>query len=324
MEAYVDATRSNTQELINIKASCAAKDDVKCTDNQPVDCQPGYVRDANSQQCEPCPAGTKEVNGECQYCPAGTAQDQKGQTTCNDCQPGYWTEAQGHDFCDRAPVGAIAPGTATTSITWCPPGTVANADGTQCVDCPSGYWRAGDASPNANACLRLPPGWKTLTATKASAVALCPAGTVSFWGDNSANTAWSAGDSAQTTRTPADPTSCDPCAGNKFSALDGSFQCQTCRAGFAPNGDHTSCDACPALTYKPIEDAGDSCLKCGPGKETGFVSGAQACTNCVPGFVNPAQTATGSTSQYPGVDVNTYLRTPLDAGLGVSPTCLPW
>eukprot|EP00887_Chlorella_sp_A99_P005369 scaffold1.g5369.t1 len=322
VEAYVDPTRSDTQEIINIKGSCAAKDDVPCSGAPPADCQPGYVRDANSQQCEACPAGTIEVNGDCQYCPAGTAQDQPGSTQCKDCQPGTWTESEGADVCDEAPVGAIASTTASSSITWCPPGTVANDAGTQCVDCPPGYWRAGDASPNANACARLPPGWRTLIATRASAVALCAASSVSYWGDESIPTSWSAGDPIQTSRVPSDPSACDACAGNKFAALDGSAACTTCRGGFAPDASHTTCNACAPLTYKPFDDPADSCLKCGPGKETGFVSGAQACTDCVPGFVNPSQTATGTTSQYPGIDVATYLSIPPDASLGISPTCL--
>eukprot|EP00887_Chlorella_sp_A99_P002783 scaffold6.g2783.t1 len=314
---------TSTQQIISIKGACVSKAEVPCEGPAAADCAPGYVWGADIGQCEPCPAGTKEANGECVHCPPGTHNEHPGSTTCPDCTPGYYSESEGADYCAKAPVGSIAPAAATDAVTWCEEGYVSNGAGTACVPCPSGYWRAGKAGPSANACLRMPPGWKANANVGASAVSLCPAGSVSTWGDNSANTAWSAGDTSQTSRSPADATTCDACLANSFAAQDGSSQCQTCRAGFAPNDAHTTCDACPALTYKPIDDAGKSCLKCGPGSETGFVSGAQACTQCAPGFVNPAQTASGSTYQYPGIDVTTYLTSPPDASLGVSPTCLP-
>eukprot|EP00887_Chlorella_sp_A99_P008016 scaffold12.g8016.t1 len=311
-----------TQQLISIKAACDAKDAVACSGAPPSSCQPGHTLDANSQQCEPCLPGTQEVDGSCEYCPAGTHQSEPGRTTCEACAPGTFAASEGADVCSPAPAGAVASAGATEP-TWCEAGTVSNAAHTQCVDCPPGYWRPGGlASPASNACQRVPAGWRALSATKASEAEMCPAGSVSSWGGSSEVLVWAPGVAPAAARAPADPTACKPCAGSTFAALPGSTLCSFCRAGFAPNGGHTACVACPPLTYKPYGDAGDACLKCGPGLETGFKTGAQTCSPCEPGYVNPAQTAAGNSSQFPGIDARTYFSSPPDGDLGVSTTCL--
>eukprot|EP00887_Chlorella_sp_A99_P001268 scaffold14.g1268.t1 len=171
MEAYVDATRSNTQELINIKASCAAKDDVKCTDNQPVDCQPGYVRDANSQQCEPCPAGTKEVNGECQYwkatpCPKGSFQDKTGKATCAKCPVDTYQALTGKTTCSACCKDGTELGKtcflwtrgktgAAKKATPCPKGSFQDKIGkATCAKCPVDTYQALTGKTTCSACCK--------------------------------------------------------------------------------------------------------------------------------------------------------------------------
>ena len=125
-----------------------------------------------------------------------------------------------------------------------------------------------------------------------------------------------------------------------LTARDGSFACQTCRAGFAPSTTdrgadtptwepattsklQTGCDACPALYFKTADNTTPNCDKCAPGSETRFASGAAACTQCVPGFVNPAQSAS-AVPLAPGTGQANYYGQAPDGALGVSTTCLPW
>ena len=230
---------------------------------------------------------------------------------------------------------------AASSVDGCHEGTISNPARTACVDCPPGYWRpGGDAAPDSNSCLRTPSGWRTLTATAASEVALCDSGTISTWTDSDSTPFLGSKGESTGTRVPSDPTLCTACQNNTFVAMDGSSDCQTCRAGYYPSttsipaGENitwtppvtqlqTNCAPCPTLYYKDLSNTTPYCVKCPPGSETLFSLGASSCTQCVPGYVNPSQTDPAGPLS-PSAGSATYYGAAPAAGLGVSTSCLPW
>ena len=270
----------------------------------------------------------------------GSYQNQQAQLSCTACTPGTWAGAQGSDQCDATPAGAYTNTSGATVLSWCGPGTISNAAGTGCVDCPSGYWRpGGDASPNSNQCIRIPSGWRALTNTAAYSVALCTAGSVSTWSDPTNDTPYLAGDNPSGTRIPADATECSACGNNTFAAQSGSSDCTVCRAGYYPSTTdmtgvtatwtpatttlQTNCAPCPALYYKDLTNTGPTCSPCSPGSETRFALGASTCTQCVPGYVNPSQTDAVNVLA-PGAGAASYYNATPVAALGVSIGCLAW
>ena len=200
----------------------------------------------------------------------------------------------------------------------------------------------------------MPSGYRALAKIAASEVQLCPAGTISFWSDgyneadNSTSVSnpgmWLSGDPIPATRTPADPTVCVACTGNTFAPTAGDWACWSCPAGFKLNITvmprqsafpawtptdmvdlQTGCNSpCYVLYYKTYASTSDACAKCGAGHETlAPAGGAVDCTPCLPGYVNPAQTAPGD-ELHPGAGNGTYFGQAPDPELGCSATCLPW
>ena len=61
-----------------------------------VRCTRGYSTSStgskSASSCYICPAGTAEYTGTCSRCGMGSYQDEPGQTTCKDCEDGYYND----------------------------------------------------------------------------------------------------------------------------------------------------------------------------------------------------------------------------------------
>ena len=168
----------------------------ECRDGFCEPCEPGSFSPGGTGPCQPCASGTyasearalycagdacapgsygpggqtSEAGATCTACPAGQHQEDEGQTSCDDCEPGSWSPA-GSPFCHMCQQGATPRG---DSCAWCPADYSTDGPGSAVCEtcwaapppyCPTGpgtcSFCAKDGSP---ACAAWTPGTSMDTA----------------------------------------------------------------------------------------------------------------------------------------------------------------
>ena len=148
----------------------------------------------------------------------------------------------------------------------CPPGTI--SDGTTCVDCPIGTFKAG----TSGMCETCPDGFVTI-ATGQTQCSRCAAGQ----GENDNHTAC---EPCQPGNFSSGGTSCLPCADGTFAASASATECTECGPGQAADRTGTMCIPCPPGEFKA--GATGACQSCPDGQITS-VGGQTECTTCADG-----------------------------------------
>eukprot|EP00741_Cyanophora_paradoxa_P016932 tig00020944_g16353.t1 len=246
-----------------------------------VECAPGWVPDNALSYCEPCVAGTYQVNDTCELCPVNTITSAAGLDACSECPPGTVSAADSQS-CIPCPSGtfrngsmlacAVVPtGSIALQSSWfftvCPRGTVSNSPGDECVPCGKGRFEvdrvcrpcAGNThNPNATAteCIECAPG--TVTSADRQTCQACLPGQYRSEG----------------------MVECAACPWGTYS-IGGAPACTQCPPGTVSSEDRTSCDACEPGFY----ERNRTCLEC----PTNFVTpqpGATSCQPCEPGYIS--------------------------------------
>ena len=105
-----------------------------------------------SGKCKLCPKGYASSPGlqSCHVCDAGTFGGSQGQIECTLCPLGYFSRSQGVHQCKQCVQGTDSAAGSTNCAT-CAAGKF-STDGTQCVDCPSGYYQGLTNSVSCTEC----------------------------------------------------------------------------------------------------------------------------------------------------------------------------
>jgi len=195
--------------------------------DQCVDCDAGYERLPDAQDCTPCGIGKYkpiQTEGLCELCPGGKYQPNVGQVSCESCHDGQYPDDD-HIFCSNCPAGYYVENISKTNAT--------------CNVCPSGQYAP---SPQSKACLSCQAGYSTLGYSQgATACAPCNGGTYSSV--NSIN--------------------CSFCPIGKFSGT-GEETCTQCESGkYSEKENQAYCLACSdSPTYGPEYTSYPGASKC--------------------------------------------------------------
>ena len=142
-------------------------------------CQSGWILDASTQACVPCPQGYVQLDtGGCKPCPLGAyaAVLGDGSVDCRPCPVGAYAATIGALACTPCPLymTTTAPG-AQGCV--CLPGARVDFAHADCVPCPAGSSVTGaSGASGAASCIQCPAGTYS-GAPMASACSDCPAGT---------------------------------------------------------------------------------------------------------------------------------------------------
>ena len=311
--------------FVNPTVTCA-NDGPACTATC-TECGAGYI--SVNDNCDPCDPGHYQSGNECPQCSGNTIAPNPGATSCVEC-PEYTLANAEHTQCLYCPTGSIlvngvceqctaghyqsgndcliclgntiAPNPGAASCTECPEYTLANAEHTQCLYCPTGsilvngtcescaagHYQSGNdcptcpgntiaANPGATSCTECPE--YTVANQDHTACVSCPAGSVSVNGACEQCTAghYQSGND------------CPICPGNTIAANPGATSCTECPEYTVANQDHTACVSCPAGSVSVNGaceqctaghyQSGNDCPIC-PGNTIAANPGATSCTEC--------------------------------------------
>ncbi|KAJ8318330.1 LOW QUALITY PROTEIN: hypothetical protein KUTeg_003421 [Tegillarca granosa] len=147
-------------------------------------CYAGTYRDANTNECQPCPVGQyqpEDLQDSCEscdpsystkdegnvnktscifYCKAGEEVESASEKKCRKCARGKYKDNTGNskfDMCTTCPEGNTTVGEASMSlsdcrITYCSAGTFRNATTNQCEKCPFGQYTDKDLQEKCESC----------------------------------------------------------------------------------------------------------------------------------------------------------------------------
>ena len=299
----------------NDKTTCST-DEVNCPDGKTFDvvslkclCSPGYGTTNNATTCTKCASGYSSAGGvaDCAACSTNTYSP-AGSVTCSACPVGTASNADG--VCVR-----------------CARGQEPAPNGSACQSCASGFFNPPNTNLGESAyamyptCQRVPAGKRSNVAR--TLTFNCDAGTYSTWTDSatrvpadgstcqvcSSGTISAAG-SKRCTACPAgtlsDGTVCTRCPtgtyrpsfganvcencpiGSDTFGRTGAAKCRSCSPGEFGAAEGTAmCSSCPVNTVSVDYNAA-SCVECPSGTDTDGDTGLSECSDCSPGYFNPA------------------------------------
>ena len=246
----------------------------------------GLGRDKTSYECHTCRSGSVAQAGDlnCRKCEIGLFQQNEGQSICNRCTAGKWSNKTG----------------ATSNDT--------------CVSCRAGFYSSALGASNINSCNACAPGKASaeLGSKSATSCVECNPGRASVTGSGTCQDCHPG-----RYQTHSGQTSCMPCIPGNYQALYGESECIKCQPGqYTENiasvscikpkegfvvgqsqadqvriavGFKADCAAdglckmirCPAGTI----EKNHTCHNCKPGESSS--EGSTRCENCGPGFFSP-------------------------------------
>jgi hypothetical protein len=191
-------------------------------------------------------------------CPTGKAGTKPGAGSCDECNPGYYTNRDGQSSCTPCAMGFFSSSKGQQQCEPCPRGSFTEKPGAKgCKKCPIGFY---SSMPGSSKCQSCPAGSFT-NSTGATKCQRCPPGTYS-------------------TRNAADSSiTCVDCPPGSFSYMYGSTECMLCPAGqYTPAGKSQACLDCPLGTYSTT-DGSSRCLPCKAGFTTSSL-GTDSSSGC--------------------------------------------
>ncbi|GMH57924.1 hypothetical protein TrST_g5907 [Triparma strigata] len=272
-----------------------------------------------SSACTPCAKGTYSGSGvqSCTNCGAGKYNPNTGGTSvsaCIACQSGKYTSASSSkESCLVCPAGKKQAAAGQSSCQDCGAGTYSDAGATSCLNCPTGRFSADTGANNIDLCADCPAGkWNgnlgravctNCNAGKYSTIVgsstidkcqSCPRGAFSSAGSDRcvecAAGKFAGGSSAATS-----DSACADCSEGKWSGK-GATECTACDIGKSTDNKGASspseCKPCPVGTFMPTGST--ACEVCQPGsyndKENMAVIKCEDCPtgrfNNAPGYPN--------------------------------------
>jgi hypothetical protein len=237
----------------------------------------------------PCSAGKYFSAFTCLACRTDTFTSLAGKMSCEDCDPGTYTDLEnGSTVCRVCDAGkemtgelgsreclGCDPGKISVfgeNCTDCGRGSYANSGKTACVLCEKGTWSSALGANDTTTCRNCSLGrYSSATGvSEESGCNACPPGKYSN-GIGNDNT-----------------DACKVCASDTFSAGLNATSCEFCPSGYHTSEGRTICDACPAGWQMTGELGSRECAHCVPGKIS--ASGGN-CTNCTGGsYANQLKT----------------------------------
>ena len=255
-------------------------------------CADGYISSSGKSACTVCAEGKYEKdNKTCEACPAGKY-----------CTKGVKNDCSNKQYCpanSSKPIACPANATCNGKIFTCNKGY--QEENGQCVgSCSAGQYFTSKGCQACDAGYYCPVGNKDKTA--------CPAGT------------------ANPNTGAKDKSACVVCADNTYSAAhatscskkcDGKNQivkadhtgCESCKAGFEPNEDHTECVVkCEVGQYYKITDTKKKTGKCVDCEAGYYCTNGKSKTACPKGTYNPSTKSTAASACL-ACDANKYTNT---------------
>ena len=258
------------------KESCPVGSYCPAGSKAPTKCEPGTYQDKTGQSsCKKCAAGTYNPNSgstgieACEACPADTYNNAQGAAACISCDEGFYSpegsttksactsceagtygsggrciDCQQGYYCpggknrQACSAGTYNPETGKTGIEACLPceeGTYApSTHSTECKECQEGYYCPSE-SQKQTPC---PAGTYQNEQGKGSCKG-CPTGSYcpgSGMGPQACPRGTYNPDTGKSL-----PEECRPCEDGKISSKSGQSKCDSCKKGYYPNCEHTSC-----------------------------------------------------------------------------------
>ncbi|XP_055875332.1 uncharacterized protein LOC106069146 isoform X3 [Biomphalaria glabrata] len=279
-----------------------------------------YKSDNNFGQCKNCTGDYTSDSSNRTHCTKDFCDfgREKKNTSCHDCQVGFYKEVRGNLLCTKCPIHKVTPGEASVSlndcnITFCEPGyfyndsstcyacpigTYKNASGnnqTQCTPCPSGVTTPGVGSTHIANCTLIScnAGYYRLNETHCSA---CVKGEYQDERDQAMCKKCPNLDGRPSTTFNIASTNMSDCypmcpSGMFANKTNGtSYICLPCSIGFyQPNNASLNCTSCNA-NYTTVTTGSNSsahCLfYCQAGYEESSIN-SKTCVPCQRGFYRP-------------------------------------
>lgn len=195
-----------------------------------------------------CPRGLMLKNGKCVGCVAGSGLF---LGRCRPCHKGSYNpvdRTKSFTGCYFCPPNYTTPGRGALECTACPEGTVSEGGFRPCLGCTPG----SGLNFNTGRCAPCSRGYYNDRLISSAECKICPYGTTSGTGATTIE-------------------ECKPCPPGQGPVSD-----------ISGGGNPLICEPCPGYSYNP----GDTliCLRCPPGRITGFKTGQTACMKCGQGM----------------------------------------
>lgn len=244
-----------------------------------------------SHGCNPCLAGSKEINNSCVACPAGTYQSNEGQSECVSCSgPGLTTTNATHEVNVSATKCILCDNTIQYDHD--------NTSHTKCVnyeECPTGTAKTSNNKANQDrTCTVCEPRQHVIEINNSDLEKCEPDANYTTCHDSTStlkqNHAFKVGISGET-----DDSTCVVCGPGKTPIGDTNNQeCGSCSPGYIKTSEQLECTACPEGSYSNTDHT--SCIACtindvnnsATVNASGLRGNANSCVavTCKDGFIN--------------------------------------